>query len=45
VGEKLADIPVEQAEKFVTNVNITTTKAIGIEVPTTVLLRTDEMIE
>jgi hypothetical protein len=29
VGAKPADIPLEQAEKFVTIVNITTTKAIG----------------
>ncbi len=29
VGAKPADIPLEQAEKYVTIVNITTTKAIG----------------
>jgi hypothetical protein len=32
-------------KKFVTIVNITTTKVIGIEVPTTILLRADLVIE
>jgi putative ABC transport system substrate-binding protein len=44
-GAKPGDIPVEQVAKIVTIVNIRTAKAIGIEVPTTLLLRADEVIE
>jgi len=44
-GAKPGDIPIEQATKFVTVVNIKTAKALGIEVPTSILLRADEEIE
>ena len=44
-GAKPADIPVEQATKFVTLVNLQTAKAIGVDVPTSVLLRADQVIE
>jgi putative ABC transport system substrate-binding protein len=44
-GAKPGDIPVEQAAKIQTIVNRTTAKALGIEVPTTLLLRADEVIE
>jgi putative tryptophan/tyrosine transport system substrate-binding protein len=44
-GAKPGDIPVEQAAKIQTIVNRATAKALGIEVPTTLLLRADEVIE
>jgi len=44
-GAKPGEIPVEQAGKIQTIVNIRTAKSLGIEVPTSLLLRADEVIE
>ena len=44
-GAKPGDIPVEQAAKIRTVVNRRTAKSIGIELPISILLRADEVIE
>ncbi len=43
-GTKVANLPVQAPSKYILTVNLNAAKALGMSIPTTILIRADEVI-